>query len=276
MKDLSVIITLYKTPHYLLKNLKNYKGLKLYILNQNKDENLKKKLNNIFGKQLNYFEFDKNKGLSVSSNFLLNQVSTKFCIFTQADIVISKQTIKKVYDFVKRNDYVFVGPTIISNVSEKKKKKNFFELVKKLDASIMFLNVKKVKKIGFFDEDFFLYWEDVMLMKKINQNGLKMAKLNNLFAIHKGESSSINSYQIKYLRWLNYRYGEYLYDYKNKNFRELKIFRRLIVNKFILFMGIVSFDKQVVVRSLAEIISIIKIYFYLFNNLLKININKEK
>ena len=34
----------------------------------------------------------------------------------------------------------------------------------------MLCDVKKLKKIGFFDEDFFLYWEDIDLIERINNS----------------------------------------------------------------------------------------------------------
>ena len=37
----------------------------------------------------------------------------------------------------------------------------------------MMCDVKKLKKIGFFDEDYFLYWEDIDLMKKLIVSNIK-------------------------------------------------------------------------------------------------------
>jgi len=51
MLNLTVIITLYKTPSKQLLNLKNYKGLKILIANQTPDRNLKKKTNKTFWKK---------------------------------------------------------------------------------------------------------------------------------------------------------------------------------------------------------------------------------
>ena len=37
----------------------------------------------------------------------------------------------------------------------------------------MVCDVDKLKKIGFFDEDYFLYWEDIDLIKKLMNQILK-------------------------------------------------------------------------------------------------------
>ena len=44
LNDITVIIPLYKTPHHLIKNITQYKDLKLIILDQSNDHKLKRKL----------------------------------------------------------------------------------------------------------------------------------------------------------------------------------------------------------------------------------------
>ena len=43
LNDISVLLLLYKTSKSVLKNLKNYKDFKVYILDQSNDHQLKKK-----------------------------------------------------------------------------------------------------------------------------------------------------------------------------------------------------------------------------------------
>ena len=44
LNDITVIIPLYKTPHHLIKNITQYKDLKLIILDQSNDHKLKQYL----------------------------------------------------------------------------------------------------------------------------------------------------------------------------------------------------------------------------------------
>ena len=65
--------------------------------------------------------------------------------------------------FKKDKNIIFVTPTF------SKKKKNSvkkFSYVKKIKAACILCDVKKLKKIGFFDDDYFLYWEDIDLIQK--------------------------------------------------------------------------------------------------------------
>ena len=92
----------------------------------------------------------KNIGLSKSSNFLFSKVKTKFCLFTQADVKIDYNSIKKLYNVINKNrGIILVSP----NHSLIKKQK--IEITKDIDFSCLLIDVKKMKKIGFFDKDFF-------------------------------------------------------------------------------------------------------------------------
>ena len=44
LKNITVILPLYNTPHALIKNIKQYNNLKLIILDQSNDHELKRKL----------------------------------------------------------------------------------------------------------------------------------------------------------------------------------------------------------------------------------------
>ena len=68
--------------------------------------------------------------------------------------------------------------------------------VKSINAACFLFDVKKIKKVGFFDEDFFLYWEDIFLMKKINKSKYKIGYLHQANAIHEIGRSTKQNYKI--------------------------------------------------------------------------------
>ncbi len=267
MRDLTVIISLYKTPENQLQNLSSYKNLKTLVLDQCPEKDIKVRLSNIIGKNLKYYKINKNLGLSKSANFLLSKVKTKYFLFTQADIKIKRKSIKLLKNFLnKKKDFIFVGPRILEKDKKKKNKikKNYFKVVKKLNAALLLIDTKKIKKIGFFDNDFFLYWEDIYLMNKIQKSKYKMAYIDNIHAFHKGENSSIKNYKIDFIRWSNYRFGEYLYDYKSNKFKWIKIIRRFLLNILCILINLIIFRYNKLNKNLADLTGIFKfIKFYL-------------
>ena len=262
--DVTVILTLYKTPKSKIKNLKNYKRFNTIIFEQNSDGKFKNQLYKKLNYKFEYYHSYKNIGLSKSSNFLLKKVKTKYCLFTQADVNISEKSINLLKNILqKKNDTIFVGPNFKKINSKKKLTKKSY--VKDLNLACFLFDVKKLKKINFFDEDFFLYWEDIFLINKINQSKYKMILANNIKAYHEGGKSSKNDLKTQFIRNSNFKYGEFLYDYKIGNFRYLKIIRQFFQNIFYLIFNFFSFNKTNLFQNLAIITGIYKfIKFYLF------------
>ena len=129
-------------------------------------------------------------------------------------------------------------------------------------------DVKKMKKINFFDEDYFLYWEDIDLMNRINKSGYYMLQANNVLFQHYSSSSSDDTDEISIIRNKNYIYGEFLNDYKNNKLKIYKVFRKIFQNIFLFFFNIFIFRIKNSKINLAKLLGINKfIIFYLKKNL---------
>ena len=261
-KNITVIITLYKTPKEKILNLIQYKNFKNIWFNQESNRFYKKKLKQIVGFEFRYYSAKKNIGLSKASNFLLNKVNTKYCLFTQADITINEKSIKKLAKILSRNnDAVIIAPNLKNKLKNKSQQ---YRHVKQLDLACILCDVKKLKKIGFFDEDFFLYWEDIFLMDRINKSNYKMIIANNVNAIHSGGKSTQNSLKIQFIRIVNFKYGELLYDYKSQKLRQVKIFRQFLQSMIFLFANVFMFKKIQSLQNLAIMLGILKFIKFCF------------
>ena len=129
-EDISIIITLYKTPIENIQLLNQYKNFKVLIFNQAEKDDSKKKLDDILKFNFEYYSSKKNLGNSRSSNILLSKVKTKYCLFTQPDVTVDNLTIKKLVNLMKlREDIIFAGPIIKSNegAETKDSKQNYIE-----------------------------------------------------------------------------------------------------------------------------------------------------
>lgn len=263
-KDITVIVTLYKTPKEKLNNLQNYKNYKIIIFEQeiniDNKEYLKKKLN----LDIDYYSSKKNIGLSKASNFLLSKVKTNYCLFTQPDILIDNKSIQNLLKVIKsKKSLIFVSP-IHGNDYPKINKKLNYEIKKKLNFSCVLCNVNHVNKIGFFDEDFFLYWEDVFLEKKINSSKYQMAVVFNSTVKHDSSQSSERNYKTDYIRFSNFIYGELIFEFKLNKLRFLKVFRKLIQNIFLFIFNILIFQLKDAFKNIALISGILKfVIFYI-------------
>ncbi len=261
--NITTITTLYKTPPNKLKNLNQYKSFKLKIFEQEGSLLSKKKLQKILNRKFDYYYSKKNIGLPKASNFLLKNVKSKYLLFTQADIIIDQKSIlslKKIFNIDKK--IIFVTPKIINKKYKQNKKRKKISFVKNIKAACMVCDVDKLKKIGFFDEDYFLYWEDIDLIKKINKSNYKMVIANNVFAKHDSSQSSEQNFKTQFLRSSNYIYGEFIYDSKNKKLKIIKILRKLLQNILLFFVDLISLNFKKSLLRIYILIGILKFILY--------------
>ena len=84
-----------------------------------------------------------------------------------------------------------------------------------------------IKNGFYYDFDMESTLSDEDLIKRINNSYLKMAIANKSFAKHYMSSSSVKGIYVNFLRDKSYKYGEFVFDYKYKNLRILKVVRQL-------------------------------------------------
>jgi GT2 family glycosyltransferase len=263
---LSIIVTLFKTPVDKIKSLNQYKNHTILIFDQ-ATKNNSDQISKILDTEFEYFHSEKNLGLSKSTNFLITKVKTKYCLFTQADIKIDEISIDRLIKSMNlEENIIFAGP--VFNYEKKFNEKNEltknYKIKSELDASIMMCDVEKVKQIGFFDEDYFLYWEDKDLMKRVNKSSFKMIQILNSFAIHDGGKSTFDNTRVKFIRRINYKYGELIFDLKHKKLRTIKILRQIFQNIFFLPLSLISLNKIKIIENISKILGIIKFIKFIF------------
>ena len=264
--DLSIVITLFKTPVDKLKMLNQYKNHPILIFDQatkNNSEQISKAIDSEF----EYFHSEKNLGLCKSTNFLISKVKTKYFLFTQADIKIDEISIENLIKGMNlRKDIIFAGPVFNStkNLNEKDQLKEKYELKSKLDASIMICDTEKVKQISFFDEDFFLYWEDKDLMERINKSNFKMIQILNSFVIHDAGKSTLDSTRVKFIRRTNFKYGELLFDLKHKKLHIIKILRQFFQNIIFIPLNLIALNKSKIIENISQLLGILKFIKFIF------------
>ena len=259
-KDISVVILLYQTPKNVVKNLFNYSGLNLYILDQSNDYELKKKIKSIFPNIKYYGVTNDNKGFSKGINFLIKKVKTKYFLCTQPDTIISKSSIFKLKKTLlgKKNTIISV-PEIkqFKNYSKKNKDIKIIS-VKKILGAIFLADRKKFIDLGMFDENFFFYWEDVDLCKRIEMKNLKILLNRNSIAHHEGEKSVKTSFKSFIIRKFYFKFGEYIYQSKYNNLRLVKVIREPFKFLLLILFYILTFQLKKSLENFCFICALIK------------------
>ena len=232
-KEITIIILLYQTPDKLLENLRTYQNFRILILDQSNNLSNKIYLKKILPNIQYYGLTNKNMGFAKAQNFLIKKVKTRYFFSTQPDVNISVNSIinlkKTIIKFKK--DCILAVPKInnqknIIKVHTKNNNKKEFKINNMIGASFM-ADKKKFIKIGMFDVNFFFYWEDIDLSYRIRNSKYNIYLNLRSKAHHTTSTSSNNTLKTLIIRYINFKFGEYLFAYKIKKLRKLKIIRQL-------------------------------------------------
>jgi len=191
-------------------------------------------LKTIEANNMQIIESDKNLGFGAACNKGIQNSSGDYILFLNPDAFISKQNVIMLKEFLKNNKKSIVSPSlyIAENifVSPVKHPSPFFEIKQQLAERKYFLNkkiskaytkktftkllnIKKPMQVNtlsggcfmihksvikcmpyFFDEDYFMYFEDSDLFLRLKSKGYKLFLLPHIKVIHK---STITKNKIK-------------------------------------------------------------------------------
>ena len=118
-----------------------------------------------------------NLGYGAGNNLGLSKVETSYALIVNPDVTLNNDAINKF--FLSINNLEDFG--IIAPISQNEKYNNFninddkeIKEVDNVKGFAMFLNMKNLKQINFFDENFFLYFEEIDLCRRLKKNNSKI------------------------------------------------------------------------------------------------------
>ena len=134
-----------------------------------------------------------NLGYANGNNLGLSKVKTKFALILNPDTKIEKDSLDNfLLTAEKYPEFAIIGPAIqeegiLSNEVSKK----IIE-VNNVKGFAMFLNIHQFKEIGFFDDNFFIYFEEIDLCKRLRKKDKKLFLDPSILISHIGGSSHDN------------------------------------------------------------------------------------
>ncbi len=205
-KDITAVITSFKSENKILNCIKSLgKNFQIIVIENSNDKKLKDKLEKDYP-NLKCILSDKNLGYAKGNNLGLTHVKTKYALIINPDAEVNSKSIDNFFLSAKENpDFAIIAPFIQeshkSDVSEIRKG---VIKVKNVKGFAMFLNLNQFKEIGFFDENFFIYFEEIDLCKRLIKKNKKILLDTNIKINHLGGTShdvSINFEMEKSRNW---------------------------------------------------------------------------
>ncbi len=164
-KELTVVIVTFKSEPKIFDCLISIRNLaEIIVVENSNNDDFKKKLENKFS-NLNCILTGKNLGYAAANNIGLKRVKTKYALVLNPDTILDENAIQR---FVKSaeslKDFWLMGPASDQMVKLEFKENDVIE-VDNLKGFAIFLNMSKFKN-EYFDENFFLYFEELIYAKK--------------------------------------------------------------------------------------------------------------
>ena len=246
-KELTIVIVTFKSDKKIISCLESISNKIPIIIVENSDNvDFKKNIESKF-KNVNCILTGENKGYSIANNIGLKLVKSKYALVLNPDTVLEKNTIKNFFVFAELNkDFWLVGPASDQMVEIDYKSKNSQE-VKNLKGFAIFFNMSKFNG-EFFDENFFLYFEEIDLCKRIQINKGKIFLDKNIIINHEGGKSVNNffSFELEKNRNWHWMWSTFYFHKKYKGFflATIIIFPKLLSALFKSIFYLIIFNKK--------------------------------
>ena len=251
-KNITFVIVSFKSNHIIEKCIKSIKpNVKIIIVENSNDINVKGYLENKFS-NVEVIIAKENLGYGKGNNLGISKVDTQYVFILNPDVILKENCLQELFkaQIVLRDDFAILAPNILDNYGYfLNQNNNFKKSILEVDyvkGFAMLINLKKVTFEEIFDENFFLFLEEIDLCKRIKNNGEKIFVVQESKVQHLAKQASENTLNIELCR--NWHWMWSLFYYNHKHFGILTAYRLAIV-KFIssvikLFIAMVFFNKK--------------------------------
>ena len=252
-KDITFIIVTFHSDNVIFDCLNSLPNDSKKIVVEN-SQNLN--LKNILEKEYNNLTCilsNENLGYGRANNIGIKLCETDYVFILNPDVRFKVSDLEKFLEILNKENFVIAAPVAFEEFKQLKNIKQINE-VEFVKGFAMLLNKKSLNNI-YFDENFFLYLEEIDLCKRIRENNGKILSINVPF-IHLGGLSHGDRENIEMEKSRNWHWMWSKFYFKKK-------YQGYFLAFFSTFPSFLS--------------SIIKFLFYSFtNNKLKKNIYKMR
>lgn len=215
--DITFIIVTFNSNKIITKCLSSLpkKSKKILIENSNRFKQLKK-ITKKFA-NIKIINSNLNNGYGAGNNIGLKYTKTKYAFIISPDVIFKKKSfieIKKA--IIDLNDkFTILAPNVNMSYTNPNNK---FTNIKSVLGCAMLLNLKNGYQNLLFDENIFLFMEEIDLCDRIIKKKGKIYVVNNCHIYHYGKRSVAYSLKVEALRNWHFMWSFFYYHKKKKLF----------------------------------------------------------
>ena len=225
--DITIGIVTFKSEKVIFQCLKSITKIKkIIIFDNSNDKILCQKINKKYP-NIKCILSKSNIGYGAANNRVFKAATTPYVFILNPDTILDKNCIKQLISQsrVLKNKFAILSPsTKVKNYGYFKDSQNTKLIYKNiLDVDFvrgfsMLVNLSKIKKVGSFDKNFFLYLEEIDLCKRLKENFEKIYIIKNAKIKHLGAKSSNIGFEFDKCRNWHWMWSNVYYDIKNHSY----------------------------------------------------------
>jgi N-acetylglucosaminyl-diphospho-decaprenol L-rhamnosyltransferase len=253
--QITTVITSYKSDEKIIKCLKSINNeCKIIVIENSTNISFKENI------EKNFFNTEvviagQNLGYAKGNNLGLSKVKTKYALILNPDSELENNTLDKFLQAANKiRDFAIIGPAI----QDEKNLQNNSKLLKEVDSVkgfAMFLNLEQFNDVGFFDDNFFIYLEEIDLCKRLKQKKKKIFVVPDILIHHQGGVSHDEKYNFEmelsrnwHWMWSNFYFTK---KYNGFSYALLYVLGKLISGliKYIFYFLIAKKSKKLIYKQ---------------------------
>ena len=207
---------------------------------------LEKKYDNI-----QCFLTNDNLGYAKGNNFGLSKAKTDYALILNPDAVLKKNTLDRLLITANQHpDFAIIGPAKQDEYSKTDFNDSEREVfhVNSLKGFAMFLNLNQFKDVGYFDDNFFIYLEEIDLCKRLKSKNKKIILDKKVIIEHIGGSSHNKEIDFEMELSRNWHWMWSLFYFNKKHYGYfyalLTVSRKIFSSLFKIFLYTLIFNSS--------------------------------
>ena len=247
IKDITVVIATFRSEEKIKNCLNSIdKQTKVLVIENSNNlsfkENLEKEFSNV-----ECILTGANIGYGSANNIGLKKVTTKYALILNPDATLHPSALE---NFIKATEKIYDFAVMAPYIQEEKDKfdKNYLKNISPVQVDnvkgfAMFLNISEFKEVGFFDENFFFYFEEIDLCKRLVNSGKEIYLIPEIKIDHGGGISHDQSINVEMELSRNWHWMWSTFNYHKK-------YKGFFVSFFIILPKMISAIIKVLIYTL--------------------------
>ena len=220
-KNITFVIVSFKSSHIIEKCIQSINSnIKIIVVENSDNVVVKKYLENKFS-NVEVIIAKQNLGYGKGNNFGISKVKTQYAFILNPDAILEKNCLSELSkaQINLKDDFTILAPNLSNNYgyfsSPKNNLQNEILEVDYVKGFAILINLKKINFDKIFDENFFLFLEEIDLCKRIKNLGGKIFVAMNSKVQHSGKQASEYSLNIELCRNWHWMWSLFYYNYKH-------------------------------------------------------------